>query len=97
MQYLSVILFLPWFLVIGALFLLFPRAPGGMVRRAFELIALTAALALSIWAMLWGYAHADPDAGAIWKQVLAALLAYGMFLGVLLLAWPVRNVLLRHK
>lgn len=97
MEYLSVILFFPWFVVVGACFMLFPRRPGGIARRLFELAALVVALLASIWAMLWGIAAADPNAGAIWKQVLATLLAYGMFLGVLLLAWPVRGLFLRHK
>ncbi|MCX7557460.1 hypothetical protein OS187_11655 [Xanthomonadaceae bacterium JHOS43] len=97
MQYLSVILFFPWFVVVGAWFMLFPRQPGGALRRLFELTALVVAVLLSIRAMLWGIENADPTAGAIWKQVLATLLAYGMFLGVLLLAWPVRNQLLRRK
>lgn len=97
MAYLSVILFFPWFVVVGACFMLFPRQPGGIVRRLFELTALVAALMASIWAMLWGIAAADPNAGAIWKQVLATLLAYGTFLGALLLAWPVRGLLLRPK
>lgn len=97
MAYLSVILFFPWFAVVGAWFMLFPRRPGGAVRRLFELAILAVALVVSIWAMLWGIEHGDPSAGPIWKQVLATLLAYGAFLGVILLAWPVRGALLRGK
>ena len=97
MEYLSVILFFPWFVVMGGCFMLFPRRPSGLARRLFELATLVLASLASIWAMLWGIAHADPNAGAIWKQVLATLLAYGMFLGVLLLAWPLRRLLLRPK
>lgn len=97
MQYLGVILFLPWFIVIGGLFVLFPRTPGGAARRLFELFVLGVALALSIWAMLWGYVHASPNAGAIWKQVLATLLAYTAFLAVVLVAIPVRGRVMRRK
>jgi hypothetical protein len=39
--------------------------------------------------------NADPNAGAIWKQVLACLTAYGAFLAVLTLAWFARRSWLR--
>jgi len=79
-QFLSLILFLPTFLVMGALFLMFPRQTLGPQRRRFDLIVLAIALAISIAAMLWGYRHSAPTAGPIWKQVLAALMAYGSFI-----------------
>lgn len=97
MQFLSLVLFFPTFLILGALFMLYPRRPGGRARRLFELAVLAVALGLSVWAMLWGVGHADPNAGAIWKQVLATLLAYGVFLAVVLLAWPIRSRLLRGR
>lgn len=95
MHFLSVIMFFPWFVVLGAWFMLFPRQPRGFPRRAFELSALLVALVLSMLAMLWGIKHADPAASAIWKQVLATLLAYATFLAVLVLAWPLRARILR--
>lgn len=97
MEYLSFILFFPWFVVIGGCFMLFPRHSGGATRRVFELAALVIASWLSICAMLWGMEHADPNAGAIWKQVLATLLAYAAFLAVILVAIPLRGWLMRRK
>lgn len=97
MPYLSLILFFPWFAVLGALFWLFPRAPRRGGRVVFNLAVLLLALVLSVVAMRWGYITADPSAGAIWKQVLATLLAYGAFLAVLAIAWPLRAKFLRPR
>ena len=88
---LAIILFLPWFLILGALYLLWPRQPRDAARRVLDLAALVAALLASLLAMRAGYGSADPYAGAIWRQVLASLYAYGAFLGVLGLSWLLRN------
>jgi hypothetical protein len=93
--YLALILFLPWFAVLGALFWLFPRQPRHAARRGFDVAVLLAAAVLSFLGMRWGYLGASPEAGAIWKQVLACLVAYGAFLAVLGLAWPLRARWLR--
>jgi hypothetical protein len=45
--------------------------------------------------MRWGIASADPNAGAIWKQVLASLMAYAAFLLMLGVAAAIRPRLLR--
>lgn len=87
---LALILFLPWFAILGVLFWIYPRQPRGLARRAFDLAALLSALGASWLAMRWGLRHADPQAGAIWRQVLATLTGYGAFLAVLGLAWPLR-------
>ena len=94
---LTLFLFLPWFAILGTLFWVYPRQPRGAGRRGFDLGALVLALVASWWAMRWGLLEADPQAGAIWKQVLATLTAYGAFLGVLALAWPLRARLLRRS
>ena len=93
MPYLAIILFLPWFLLLGALFWLFPRQPRNPRRKAFDIAALVVAFVLSFVGMQWGYALglADVGTGAIWKQVLATLVAYGAFLFVLTLAVPLRG------
>ena len=93
MQYLALILFLPWFLLLGSLFWLFPRQPRNARRRGFDLAVLAIAFVLSFIGMQWGYAlgAADVGTGAIWKHVLATLVAYGAFLFVLTLAVPLRN------
>lgn len=93
---LAFILFFPWFAILGGLYWFFPREPRGAGRRVFDAVSLLAAAALSIWAMRWGYLNADPNAGNIWRQVLATLTAYGMFLAVLAIALPARRFLLRR-
>src|SRR5687768_8358334 len=93
---LTLILFLPWFAILGALFWFYPRQPRGAARRGFDLAALLLATLASWVAMRWGMLNADPQAGAIWKQVLATLTAYGAFLAVLGLAWPLRSRVLRR-
>lgn len=95
--HLSLILFLPWFAVLGALYWLFPRAPRHRARRLFDAAMLLLALALSVWAMRFGYLHADQTTSKIWKQVLATLAAYGAFLGVLGAALTLRHRLWRGQ
>lgn len=92
MPYLALILFLPWFLLLGSLFWLFPRQPRNARRKGFDLAVLAVAFVLSFIGMQWGYAlgAADVGTGAIWKQVLATLVAYGAFLMSMLVAVAVR-------
>ena len=99
MPYLALILFLPWFLLLGALFWLFPRQPRNPRRKAFDIAALVVAFVLSFVGMQWGYALglADVGTGAIWKQVLATLVAYGAFLFVLTVAVLLRSVFLSRR
>jgi hypothetical protein len=96
MAWLSLLLFLPWFALLGALYWFYPRVPRPLARRAFDAAVLMLALVLSIAGMLWGYAEgvADTRSGPIWRQVLAVLYAYGAFLAVLGLAIPLRMRLL---
>lgn len=98
MPYLALILFLPWFLLLSALFWFFPRQPQGARRKAFDMTALAVALAMSFAGMRLGYGlgAADAASGAIWKQVLATLAAYGAFLFVLTVAVPLRGWWLRR-
>jgi hypothetical protein len=99
MPYLALILFLPWFLLIGALFWLFPRQPRNAARKRFDIAALAVAFVLSFGGMQWGYALglADVGTGAIWKQVLATLVAYGAFLAVMFIAVVWRSWWLQHR
>ena len=99
MPYLALILFLPWFLLLGALFWLFPRQPRDAWRKRFDLIALLTAFVLSFAGMQWGYALglADIGTGAIWKQVLATLVAYGAFLAAIFVAMVLRSWLLARR
>lgn len=87
---LAIILFLPWFLILGALYWYYPRTlPRTTERRRFDLTLLAIAFAASFVAGRWGYAIASTsiEAGPIWRQVLASLLAYKAFLLVILVAW----------
>jgi TRAP-type C4-dicarboxylate transport system permease small subunit len=87
---LAFILFLPVFAIIGALYSLFPRNPRGIARRLGDLAVLVLAAVLSVFAMRWGFHAAAGVAGALWKQIVATLLAYGVFLAVVCLALPLR-------
>jgi TRAP-type C4-dicarboxylate transport system permease small subunit len=88
---LAFILFLPVFCIVGALYCLFPRQPRGVWRLAGDLALLIAAAALSVFAMRWGFHAAAGVAGALWKQIVATLLAYAAFLAIVCLALPLRG------
>ncbi len=93
MAWLSLLLFLPWFVLLSSLFWWYPRQPRTSRRRLFDAATLVLALLLSVLAMHWGFriGTAQAGAGPIWPQVLAVLYAYGAFLAVLaaaLLARP---------
>ncbi|MBD3825480.1 MULTISPECIES: hypothetical protein [Stenotrophomonas] len=99
MAWLSLVLFLPWFVLLGTLYWLFPRHPRGPSRRLFDGVALALAFALSILAMLWGHhiGVVQSDAGPIWRQVLAVLYAYGAFLAVMVAAILLRGPVLARR
>lgn len=91
---LALILFLPWFAILGALYWFYPRdLVRDAARRRFDLVALVLAFVAAFLAGRWGYATAATgiEAGPIWRQVLASLLAYKAFLVVLGAAWAWRG------
>jgi hypothetical protein len=90
--HLSLILFLPWFAILAVLYWILPRRRPGVASRMLDAGVLVVSLLMSVWAMRWGFINADPDAGTIWKQVLATLTAYGAFLLVLGAAWTWRGM-----
>jgi len=92
---LALILFVPWFSILAVLFWMFPRQPRGWRRVAFDLASLALAAVAATEGIHWGMHHADPSAGAIWRQVLATSVGYGMFLLALLAAIVTRRLLLR--
>jgi hypothetical protein len=94
---LALILFVPWFSILAVLFWVYPRQPRHRARKAFDAISLLAAATLAGLGMRWGYLAADPSAGAIWKQVLATSVAYGLFLFAMTLALGVRHLWLRRS
>src|SRR3546814_10366729 len=77
---LGLILFLPWFLILGVLFWLFPRQPRHWRRRLFDLASLVLAVAAFMASLYWAQDHADPAHGQMWRQVLATSIGYGVFL-----------------
>ena len=88
---LALILFLPWFAILGVLFWMYPRQPRTAARRMFDAAALAAATAGFVLALQWAYASADPSYGRMWKQVFATSVGYGVFLALLLAAFMVRR------
>jgi hypothetical protein len=93
---LALILFLPWFAVLGYVFWRFPARPRSAARRRLDVSSLLMATTLSGIGMQWSFLHADPSYGGMWKQVLATSVAYGLFLLVLTMAVIVRWRLFRN-
>lgn len=91
---LALILFLPWYAILACLYWFYPRQPRTLVRWSYDVAALTVTTLLSIISMQWGYLNADPHAGAIWKQVLATSVSYGVFLGSMTVVFFLRRHLL---
>lgn len=92
---LALILFLPWFAILGALYWFLPRAMARTpARRRYDAAALALAFAAAFLAGRWGYSVASTsiEAGPIWRQVLASLLAYKAFLVVIAAAWAWRGM-----
>lgn len=88
---LALILFVPWFSILAVLYWIYPRQPRSGLRTFFDTASLTLATVLAGVGMHWAMHNADPNAGAIWKQVLATSVAYGLFLGAMTLALALRS------
>ncbi len=96
MAWLSLLLFLPWFCVMGALYWWFPRQPRTRARTVFDSTMLVLALLVSAGMMHWGYrVGAAEMADGLWKQIMAVLYAYGGFLAVMVMALMLRPRVLR--
>jgi hypothetical protein len=84
MNALALILFLPWFIIVGAAYWFLPReSPRSSRRNRIDALALLLALVLSAAGMALGMQTDTHGHHPIWAQVLATLYAYGAFLGVL--------------
>jgi hypothetical protein len=97
---LALLLFLPWFGLLGAVYWFFPNTLAiTPARRRFDMAALALALLASFLAGRLGYTIAarGVEAGPIWHQVLASLLAYKAFLAVLAGAWAWRGMRYRAR
>jgi len=84
---LALVLFAPWFLILSALYWLYPRTPRHAVRRRFDALALLLAFAGCLASLYWSYGIADRGHGHLWPQVLATSVGYGVFLLVLAVAF----------
>jgi amino acid transporter len=93
---LSLILFLPWFLILGTLFWCYPRQPRHTRRHVFDTLSLVFALLAFLASIYWSFDNADTRYGKMWPQVLATALGYGVFLGVMTIAFFLRRTWLRH-
>lgn len=83
---LAMILFVPWFSILAALFWMFPRQPRNGARKAFDIVSLVLATALATFGMQWSVHNAEPGYGHMWQQILATMMAYGGFLMVMTVA-----------
>jgi hypothetical protein len=92
---LALILFLPWFAILGYVFWRFPARPRSAARRSLDAGSLLMATLFAGIGMQWSFFHADPRYGGMWKQVLATSVAYGLFLLVLTVAVAIRWRLFR--
>jgi hypothetical protein len=105
MRYLAVLLLAPWLLVLGWAYFSYPKSlPRTLARRAFDVLALVVAATAAVKCAMVGYDTARlPEAGtfghtsgAIWQQVLPALIGYGVCVGVLALALLLRHLIWRR-
>ncbi len=80
---LALILFAPWFLILAALYWLYPRQPRTTARMRFDAVALLLAFAACVASLYWSFDGADRSHGALWPQILATSVGYGVFLAVL--------------
>jgi len=82
--HIALLLFLPWYAVLGWLFWRVRGRHGTAARKTGALAIIAAALAAAGLAGVWAYHHADASVGPIWKQVLACAVGYAAFLLALL-------------
>jgi hypothetical protein len=96
--YLALLLFSPWFAILGWAYWKYPRrqVAAGNTRR-FDAGVLLAAVLLSAAAMRWTYGMHFQHAGTMWPQVMATLAGYHAFLAVLVAAWLLRGRLYAGK
>lgn len=104
LQYLALLLLAPWLLILGWAYFAYPKSlPRTAARRLFDWVALLAAAVASVWCARLGFEAAPPPevgsfgraSGAIWQQVLPALLGYGACVAVLAAAMLLRSMLWR--
>lgn len=94
---LALLLFLPWFLVLGVLFCVYPKTPRGARRVVFDLASLAVAVIAFMVSIHWAQGVADRSHGHMWQQILATAVGYGVFLAVLGVAVALRMRVLRQR
>lgn len=82
--HLALILFLPWYAVVGWFFWRLQTREPHVGRKLAVLVIIALSLVAAGLAGLWAYDIADRSVGAIWKQVLASAVGYAAFLSILL-------------
>jgi hypothetical protein len=98
MSLLALVLFAPWFAILGWVFWNYPKSHAvSAERRRLDVIALLVAVAGSALAMRWSYFLPFENAGPLWPQVIATLAGYHAFLFVLLAAYLIRAKKFRIK
>lgn len=88
---LAFILFLPWYAILGALYWIFPRKPRTLGRWMFDVVSLAVATLATVASTQWSYLSADVSVDAIWPQVLATAVSYGVFLAAMTAAYFLRR------
>jgi len=92
MPNLAIVLFAPWFAILGWAFWQYPKSHArGPARRRFDIAVLAIALVASVVAMRWSYFLPFHGVGPLWPQVIATLAAYHVFLFVLVAGWLLRG------
>lgn len=97
MPTLALILFAPWFLILSALYWLYPRQPRNAARRAFDGVVLLLAFVGCLLSLHWSFGLADRSYGHLWPQILATSVGYGVFLAVLAVAFFMRRKMFRPR
>ena len=88
---LALILFLPWYAILGVLYWVYPRQPRTLARRIFDVLSLAAAILATVTSMHWSFLTTATVVGSMWPQILATSVSYGVFLGAMTAAFLIRR------
>lgn len=101
MRYLAILLLTPWLMILAWAYWSYPKSlPRRTARRLFDVAVVLLAVVASVVSVSLGFDHVRlPQAGqfgvpsgSIWQQVLGVLIAYGVFVAVLLLGLWLRQL-----